>query len=227
MYNIAVVLAAGNGTRMGIDKSKLLIEIGGKTVIERSVAVFENMAEIDEIIVVCRECDVERFSELLPQDNITFVIGGKTRQESVKNAVETIDDCDYIIIHDGARPLVTPETVVKTLDEAQIRKAAATGVYVKDTVKVVDENLNIVGTPNRKNLVLIQTPQIFDFATYKQALKKAEEEGKDYTDDCQLVENIGVECGVVIGEYENIKITTKGDVPMAESIINARNGKEL
>ncbi len=227
MYNIAVVLAAGNGTRMGIDKSKLLIEIGGKTVIERSVAVFENMAEIDEIIVVCRECDVERFSELLPQDNITFVIGGKTRQESVKNAVETIDDCDYIIIHDGARPLVTPETVVKTLDEAQIRKAAATGVYVKDTVKVVDENLNIVGTPNRKNLVLIQTPQIFDFATYKQALKKAEEEGRDYTDDCQLVENIGVECGVVIGEYENIKITTKGDVPMAESIINARNGKEL
>ena len=212
---------------MGIDKSKLLIEIGGKTVIERSVAVFENMAEIDEIIVVCRECDVERFSELLPQDNITFVIGGKTRQESVKNAVETIDDCDYIIIHDGARPLVTPETVVKTLDEAQIRKAAATGVYVKDTVKVVDENLNIVGTPNRKNLVLIQTPQIFDFATYKQALKKAEEEGRDYTDDCQLVENIGVECGVVIGEYENIKITTKGDVPMAESIINARNGKEL
>jgi 2-C-methyl-D-erythritol 4-phosphate cytidylyltransferase len=227
LYNIAVVLAAGNGTRMGIDKSKLLIEIGGKTVIERSVAVFENMAEIDEIIVVCRECDVERFSELLPQDNITFVIGGKTRQESVKNAVETIDDCDYIIIHDGARPLVTPETVVKTLDEAQIRKAAATGVYVKDTVKVVDENLNIVGTPNRKNLVLIQTPQIFDFATYKQALKKAEEEGRDYTDDCQLVENIGVECGVVIGEYENIKITTKGDVPMAESIINARNGKEL
>lgn len=227
MYNTAVVLAAGNGTRMGIDKSKLLIEIGGKTVIERSVAVFENMAEIDEIIVVCRECDVERFSELLPQDNITFVIGGKTRQESVKNAVETIDDCNYIIIHDGARPLVTPETVVKTLDEAQIRKAAATGVYVKDTVKVVDENLNIVGTPNRKNLVLIQTPQIFDFATYKQALKKAEEEGRDYTDDCQLVENIGVECGVVIGEYENIKITTKGDVPMAESIINARNGKEL
>ena len=167
MYNIAVVLAAGNGTRMGIDKSKLLIDIGGKTVIERSVAVFENMAEIDEIIVVCRECDVETFSKLLPQENVTFVIGGETRQQSVKNAVETIDDCDYIIIHDGARPLVTPETVVKTLDEAQIRKAAATGVFVKDTVKVVDESLNIVGTPNRKNLVLIQTPQIFEFNTYK------------------------------------------------------------
>lgn len=227
MYNIAVVLAAGNGTRMGIDKSKLLIDIGGKTVIERSVAVFENMAEIDEIIVVCRECDVEIFSKLLPQENITFVIGGETRQQSVKNAVETIDDCDYIIIHDGARPLVTPETVVKTLDEAQIRKAAATGVFVKDTVKVVDESLNIVATPNRKNLVLIQTPQIFEFNTYKNALEAAQKDGKDYTDDCQLVEHIGVECGVVIGEYENIKITTKGDVPMAESILKARAGKEL
>ncbi len=227
MYNIAVVLAAGNGTRMGIDKSKLLIDIGGKTVIERSVAVFEDMAEIDEIIVVCRECDVEIFSKLLSQENITFVIGGETRQQSVKNAVETIDECDYIVIHDGARPLVTPETVVKTLDEAQIRKAAATGVYVKDTVKVVDENLNIVGTPNRKNLVLIQTPQIFEFNTYKKALEVAQKDGKDYTDDCQLVENIGVECGVVIGEYENIKITTKGDVPMAESILKARAGKEL
>lgn len=84
MYNIAVVLAAGNGTRMGIDKSKLLIDIGGKTVIERSVAVFENMAEIDEIIVVCRECDVEIFSKLLPQENITFVIGGETRQAKRK-----------------------------------------------------------------------------------------------------------------------------------------------
>ncbi len=227
MYNIAVVLAAGNGTRMGIDKSKLLIDIGGKTVIERSVAVFEDMAEIDEIIVVCRECDVEIFSKLLSQENITFVIGGETRQQSVKNAVETIDECDYIVIHDGARPLVTPETVVKTLDEAQIRKAAATGVYVKDTVKVVDENLNIAGTPNRKNLVLIQTPQIFEFNTYKKALEAAQKDGKDYTDDCQLVENIGVECGVVIGEYENIKITTKGDVPMAESILKARTGKEL
>lgn len=171
MYNIAVVLAAGNGTRMGIDKSKLLIDIGGKTVIERSVAVFENMAEIDEIIVVCRECDVEIFSKLLPQENITFVIGGETRQQSVKNAVETIDDCDYIIIHDGARPLVTPETVVKTLDEAQIRKAAATGVFVKDTVKVVDESLNIVGTPNRKILCLFKLRRFLNLIHIKMRFK--------------------------------------------------------
>lgn len=222
MYNIAVILAAGNGTRMGIDKSKLLLEIGGKTVIERTVETFENMAEIDEIIVVCRECDFETFSALLPDDNISFVIGGNTRQESVRNAVETIDECDYIIIHDGARPLVREDTVLRTLDKAQSDKAAAVGVYVKDTIKLVDDDLNIAGTPNRKYLVSIQTPQIFDFELYVQALEKATEQGKDYTDDCQFVENYGAKVSVILGEYDNIKITTKSDVPLAESLLNAR-----
>lgn len=223
MYNVAVILAAGNGTRMGIDKSKLLLYIGGKTVIERTVEIFENMAEIDEIIVVCRECDFETFSELLPDENVSFVIGGETRQESVRNAVETIDECDYIIIHDGARPLVREDTVLRTLDKAQSDKAAAVGVYVKDTIKLVDDDLNIAGTPNRKYLVSIQTPQIFDFELYKQSLEKAIQQGKDYTDDCQLVENYGAKVSVVLGEYDNIKITTKSDIPLAESLLNARS----
>lgn len=222
MYNVAVILGAGNSTRMGMDKSKLLLEIEGKTVIERTVEKFLDLAEIDEIIVVCRECDIEKFSELLPDESVSFVIGGNTRQESVKNAVETIDECDYIIIHDGARPFVSVNTVIKTLDEAQIKKAAATGVYVKDTIKVIDDDLNIVSTPERKKLVSIQTPQIFDFKTYKEALDKAVEENKDFTDDCQLVENLGLKVGVVIGEYENIKITTKSDIALAEGILRRK-----
>ncbi len=211
---------------MGIDKSKLLLEINGKTVLEKSVEAFLDLPEIDEVIVVCRECDLEAFSELLPDESVTFVIGGKTRQGSISNAVEVIDECDYIIIHDGARPLVTQQTILKTLDEAQLTKAAATGVYVKDTIKIVDEDLNIVGTPNRKHLVSIQTPQIFDFALYKQALQRARENGKDYTDDCQLVEALGMKVSAVIGDYENIKITTPGDIPLAESIDKMR-GEEL
>lgn len=206
---------------MGAQKSKMLLEIDGKTVIERTVSVFDNMAEIDEIIVVCRECDFEEFSRLLPGENITFAIGGETRQQSVKNAVDTIDECDYIVIHDGARPLVREETVIKTLDKAQEMGAAAAGVYVKDTVKLVDDDLNIAGTPNRKYLVSIQTPQIFEFELYKKALEKAQEEGADYTDDCQLIEHIGGKVGVVIGEYDNIKITTKSDIPLAQSLLNA------
>lgn len=227
MYNIAVIVAAGNGTRMGTDKSKLLLEIGGKTVIERTVETFENMAEIDEIIVVCRECDFEEFSRLLPGENISFVFGGATRQQSVKNAVDTIEECDYIIVHDGARPLVLADTVIRTLDKAQTNQAAAVGVFVKDTVKLVDDDLNIAGTPNRKYLVSIQTPQIFDFKLYKNALDAAVNQGRDYTDDCQLVENIGSKVSVVIGEYDNIKITTKSDIPLAESYLNARSEGNL
>lgn len=224
MFNVAVILAAGNGTRMGIDKSKLLLDICGKTVIERSVEAFANLAEMDEIIVVCRECDFDIFSKLLTDENVSFVFGGETRQQSVFNAVETIDECDYLIIHDGARPLVTEDVILKTLDEAQITKAAATGVYVKDTIKIVDEDLSIVGTPNRKNLVSIQTPQIFDFDIYKNAINKAERDGKDFTDDCQLIENLGLKVSAVIGDYENIKITTKSDIPLAESILKMREG---
>ncbi len=225
MFNVAVILAAGNGTRMGVDKSKLLLEIGGRTVIERTVSVFENMAEVDEIIVVCRECDFETFSKLLPGENITFVIGGETRQQSVKNAVDTIDECDYIIIHDGARPLIRQDTVIRTLDKAQTDKAAAVGVYVKDTIKLVDDDLNIAGTPNRKYLVSIQTPQIFDFSLYKDSLEKAVKQGKDYTDDCQLIENFGAKVSVVLGEYDNIKITTKSDIPLAGSLLEMRKGE--
>lgn len=225
MYNIAVILGAGNGTRMGIDKSKLLLDLCGKTVIERSVEAFLNLAVIDEIIVVCRECDVEEFSRLLPDEEVSFVVGGATRQESVKNAVETIDECDYIIIHDGARPLVSQNIILKTLDEAQISQAAATGVYVKDTIKVIDKDLNIVDTPERSSLISIQTPQIFDFSVYKKALEKATEQKKDFTDDCRLVENLGLQVKTVIGEYENLKITTKSDVILAEALIKAREGK--
>lgn len=225
MYNIAVILGAGNGTRMGIDKSKLLLDLCGKTVIERSVEAFLNLAVIDEIIVVCRECDVEEFSRLLPDEEVSFVVGGATRQESVRNAVETIDECDYIIIHDGARPLVSKNTILKTLDEAQISQAAATGVYVKDTIKVIDKDLNIVDTPERSSLISIQTPQIFDFSVYKKALEKATEQKKDFTDDCRLVENLGLQVKTVIGEYENLKITTKSDIILAEALIKAREGK--
>lgn len=225
MYNIAVILGAGNGTRMGIDKSKLLLDLCGKTVIERSVEAFLNLAVVDEIIVVCRECDVEEFSRLLPDEEVSFVVGGATRQESVRNAVETIDECDYIIIHDGARPLVSQNTILKTLDEAQISQAAATGVYVKDTIKVIDKDLNIVDTPERSSLISIQTPQIFDFSVYKKALEKATEQKKDFTDDCRLVENLGLQVKTVIGEYENLKITTKSDVILAEALIKAREGE--
>lgn len=222
MFNVAVILGAGNGTRMEMKKSKMLLEIGGKTVIERSVNAFLDLPEIDEIIVVCRECDVDEFSKLITDERVTFVIGGDTRQQSVKNAVENIDGCDYLIIHDGARPLVTQQVILQTLDEAVLSGAAATGVRVKDTIKVVDDDLLITDTPNRNTLVSIQMPQIFKFDLYKKAMEKANFENRDFTDDCCLIENLGKKVYTVLGDYNNIKITTQSDISLAESILKVR-----
>ncbi len=222
MSNTAIILAAGNGTRMKADKSKLLLEINGKTVIERTVNTFSNIADIDDIIVVVRETDIPLYENVLSKYNISYCIGGSTRQESVSNAVETVDNADMLIIHDGARPLVTENEISNTLRVAQEKGAAAVGVKVKDTIKVVDRNNKIINTPQRSSLIAIQTPQIFKFDKYVKAMKLAKEQNKDFTDDCKLLENAGEDVFVVDGEYTNIKITTPEDIPVAESILNAR-----
>ena len=222
MSNVAIVLGAGSGSRMKIEKSKLLLEIKNKTVIERSVDAFLDISDIDEVIVTIREQDIEAFSELIADERVTFVIGGDTRQESVKNAVETIDDCELIIIHDGARPLIKAEDIEKTIREAKEYGAAATGVRVKDTIKILDKYGFVETTPDRSTLFSVQTPQIFNFYLYKQALEKAEKEGRDFTDDCQLLEFAGHKVKMVEGSYSNIKITTPEDIPLAESILERK-----
>lgn len=222
MADIAIIVAAGSGTRMKADKNKLLLPLGGKTVIERTVDVFVHMKQIDEVIVVCRAEDLDAMQSLLPDEKVSFVFGGKTRQESVRNAIEMIDACDTVLIHDGARPLVSEEEVLATLEEAKRTGAAAVGVFVKDTIKVIDDDYVITDTPDRSRLVAIQTPQIFSFDLYCKAMRKAEGQKKDFTDDCKLIENIGVPVSVVIGEYTNLKITTPEDIPMAEAILQLR-----
>lgn len=222
MSNTAIILAAGNGTRMKADKSKLLLEINNMTVIERTVKTFSSIDEIDNIIVVVRENDVPLFKEVLLKYNVTYCIGGSSRQESVSNAVKAIDACDLLIIHDGARPLVTAKEITSTLKAAMTYGAAAVGVPVKDTIKVIDKDNKIIDTPERSSLIAIQTPQIFKFDKYVSAMNLATEQGKDFTDDCKLLENMNESVYVVIGEYSNIKITTPEDIPTAVSILNSR-----
>lgn len=219
MSNVAIILGAGNGTRMKSEKSKLLLEIGSKTVIERSVDAFLSVSDIDEIIVVARAQDIDIYSELLTDERISFVIGGATRQQSVKNAVETVDDAHLIIIHDGARPLIKCEDIEKTIRAAEEFSAAAVGVYVKDTIKIVDKQGFVESTPDRSTLFAVQTPQIFDFDLYKSAMQKADEQGLDFTDDCQLVELCGGKVKMVEGSYSNIKITTPDDIALAENLL--------
>ncbi|WP_297143073.1 2-C-methyl-D-erythritol 4-phosphate cytidylyltransferase [uncultured Eubacterium sp.] len=219
MSNTAVILAAGNGTRMKTKDSKLLLKINGKTVLERSVNAFLNISDVDEVIVVAREKDIPAFSDILTDERVSFVVGGDTRQQSVMNAVDVIDDCELIIIHDGARPLIKSEDIENTIRAAKENKAAAVGVFVKDTVKVVDKNGFVVSTPDRSTLFAVQTPQIFDFELYKNAAQNAREKGLDFTDDCQLVESFNQKVKTVVGSYSNIKITTPDDIVLAENLL--------
>lgn len=199
--------------------SKLLLKINGKTVLERSVNAFLNISDVDEVIVVAREKDIPAFSDILTDERVSFVVGGDTRQQSVMNAVNVIDDCELIIIHDGARPLIKSEDIENTIRAAKENKAAAVGVFVKDTVKVVDKNGFVVSTPDRSTLFAVQTPQIFDFELYRNAAQNAREKGLDFTDDCQLVESFNQKVKTVVGSYSNIKITTPDDIVLAENLL--------
>lgn len=199
--------------------SKLLLKINGETVLQRSVNAFLNISDVDEVIVVAREKDIPAFSDILTDERVSFVIGGETRQQSVMNAVDMIDDCELIIIHDGARPLIKSVDIENTIRAAKENKAAAVGVFVKDTVKVVDKNGFVVSTPDRSTLFAVQTPQIFDFELYKNAAQNAREKGLDFTDDCQLLECFNKKVKTVAGSYSNIKITTPDDIVLAENLL--------
>lgn len=222
MSNVAIILGAGNGTRMKSEVSKLLLTIDGKTVLQRSVEAFLCVSDIDEVIVTARQQDVEEFANIIDNERVTFVIGGDTRQQSVANAIDTIEDAQLVAIHDGARPLVTPRVIEDTLRAATEYGAAATGIMVKDTIKVIDDDGFVVNTPARSTLFAVQTPQIFDFALYKDALELAKHHNKDFTDDCQLIEYYNKPVKMVMGDYSNIKITTPEDIPLAENILHSR-----
>lgn len=220
MSNVAIILGAGSGTRMKMEKSKLLLELNGLSVIKRSVDAFIDLDEIDRVIVTARKQDVDAFKACINDERVCFVIGGATRQESVKKAVDTVDDAELLVIHDGARPLIKSKDIINTINCAREHGAAATGVSVKDTIKVVDKNNYVIDTPNRASLFAVQTPQVFNFKMYKSALKKAVDDNMDFTDDCQLIEYSGGRVKMVQGSYDNIKITTPDDIALAENYLS-------
>ncbi|MBE6732079.1 MAG: 2-C-methyl-D-erythritol 2,4-cyclodiphosphate synthase [Ruminococcaceae bacterium] len=218
----AVIVAAGASSRMKADVNKVFMKLGNKTVIRNTLEVFENTSCINEIILVTREEDIDKAE--IEAKGITklkkIVKGGAERQISVANGVKEAK-CKMIAIHDGARPLVTSEEIVKVCLDAEIYGAATLCTKVKDTVKVSDENGFVVSTPLRSTLRAIATPQVFIREEYLEALSKAESENKLFTDDCQLIENNGGKVYLTEGEYTNIKITTPEDI----GISNALKGK--
>lgn len=208
-----VIAAAGSSSRMG-GRDKLTEPLGGIPVILRTLAAVEAVPEVDEIVVVTREERVEEYRQLLGQCSrlLAVVPGGSTRQESVQNGVRALSsDCRLAAIHDGARPLVTPEVFARCIEAARSCGAATAAVPVKDTIKLADERGRVVDTPDRSRLWAVQTPQIFDRDEYLRAAAEAERRGLFCTDDCQLFEAMGREVQLVLGDYRNLKLTTPED----------------
>ncbi len=209
----AVIAAAGSSSRMG-GRDKLAEPLDGIPVILRTLAAVEAVPEIREIVVVTREDRVEEYRRLLGQcSRLRAVVpGGSTRQESVRNGVRALSpDCTLAAIHDGARPLVTPEVFARCIEAARRCGAATAAVPVKDTIKLADEAGRVLDTPDRSRLWAVQTPQIFDRERYLRAAEEAERRGLSCTDDCQLFEAMGWEVQLVMGDYRNLKLTTPED----------------
>ncbi len=217
----AVIVAAGNSSRMGgINKQLLLID--DIPVLARTLMCFDKARSIDRIVVVAKQDNILLVNDLIREYGISkvtsIVPGGKTRQESVMNGLDQIKNSEFVAIHDGARPFVSVKLIDKLVNDAFEYGASAPGVVPKDTVKVVD-NLDFVEkTPNRETLRLIQTPQVFRTDELKLAYIRAKESGFEGTDDCSIVENMGVRVHIADGEYTNIKVTTPEDLPVAEAI---------
>ncbi|PWM50849.1 MAG: 2-C-methyl-D-erythritol 4-phosphate cytidylyltransferase [Clostridiales bacterium] len=226
MSNTAVILAAGLGKRMQAGHNKQFIEICGQSVLTHTLTVFAQIPEIAKIVLVVRAGEEDPCRNMIPEiaeSKTVLAIGGKERQDSVHNGIRAITwECEYILIHDGARPLVTEEIIRRTLLAAKNSGAAICAVPVKDTIKQADSDGNVLATIPRESLWAVQTPQVFRADLIRRAYENAYVHNHYGTDDASLVEYLGEKIKIVTGDYENIKITTPEDIPTAEQILQKR-----
>lgn len=221
----AIILAGGKGKRMGSAISKQFIDIKGKPIIYYTLKKFSENKKIDNIIVVLPEDEIKYFKEnILKKYELRInkiVIGGKERQDSVYNALKSLKNSstDIVLIHDGARPFISERIINEGIKFAEIYGAAAPGVMPKDTIKVKNEKNFSIDTPNRANLVSIQTPQVFKFDEILECHEKIRYNGEKVTDDTMVVEKYGYSVYLYDGEYTNIKVTTPEDLILAERLI--------
>ena len=216
----AVIVAAGTASRMGgIDK--VMAPLGGEPMIVRTVRTFQNCDCIQEIVVVTREDLLVPIRDLCHDFHKVraVIVGGNSRQESVKRGLGALSDkIKLAAVQDGARPLITPEVIDRTVRAAHTYGAAAPSVAVKDTIKVVQGGI-VSTTPDRSTLQAVQTPQVFDRDLLVAALADAEKKGKAVTDDCSAVELLGMSVRMVEGDERNIKVTTPLDLKIAEILL--------
>ena len=215
----AIIVAAGRSQRMG-GVDKLLIEINGQPLISYSIEVFAMHSAIDQLVVVASESNKQRIEAIAAQrtPDARVVLGGERRRDSVRAGLDALDGCDYVVIHDGARPLVTPALIDAALAGAHETGAALCAVPVSDTLKRVEDSGLIRSTVSREGLWLAQTPQAFRFYLLLDAHASSD---FDATDDAALVELAEEPVRIVMGSQTNIKVTTPQDLTLVEALLRA------
>lgn len=227
--NVAIVVAAGKGTRLGGNRPKQFLELDGVPVIIHTLRQFERSPEINEVVIVLpapltgESADTflsfaREFGLKKPRQ---AVAGGATRAQSVQRGLAVIGEAEVVAVHDGVRPLVTPEEIDHVVAAARVTGAAVLVAPVADTIKEIEGD-RVVRTLRRAQLRRALTPQCFRFDILKRAydqLTQVEAEGFEVTDDCLLVERLGVEIVAVAGSARNIKITQEEDLALAEALL--------
>jgi 2-C-methyl-D-erythritol 4-phosphate cytidylyltransferase len=219
----AVIAAAGTSERMdGVDK--IVTQLGGKPVLVYVIDTFVKCDAIEQIVVVLTERNMVQVQQLVTEQGWEKVPelcpGGQRRQDSVLAGLNRLKNCEWVVIHDGARPLVTVDLIKRGLEEAEETGAAAAAIRVTDTIKVVGVDRMVRHTPARETLWAVQTPQVFRFDIIHEAYRRLKGE---VTDDAEIVEQMGYQkVKLYMGSYDNIKITTPADLVLAEALLQKR-----
>jgi 2-C-methyl-D-erythritol 4-phosphate cytidylyltransferase len=221
--NTAIIVAAGSGTRFGTKTPKQFLEILGKPLIIHTLFAFENCPQIDAIVLVLASTETANFLKIIGKYNlkklVKIVSGGNSRAESVLKGFNAIrqTNAEIVAVHDGARPCVTSTEISQTIEKSRETGAACLVASVTDTIKEVADG-KIINTIDRNKLRRALTPQAFRYDILKRALNE-NEIGEIATDECYLVEKLGVEVSIVEGKSTNIKVTTQEDLAIAEQIL--------
>lgn len=218
----AIILAGGNGTRMGSDRNKVLLELRGEPVIVRSVKAFSGL--VDGIVLVSRKEDIPAMQSALDKAKLPAAIvpGGDSRQASVWNGLCALPaNCTHVLIHDGARCLVDASTIRRCISSVTMHGTGIAAVPTVDTIKQVTAEEIVTATPDRSSLRAVQTPQGFTVELIRRAHEAAMKDGFLGTDDASLVERLGIPVHLTLGDRKNIKLTTPEDMLMAESFLGS------
>ena len=229
LFVSCIIAGGGSGTRMGADVNKIFLDLDEIPVLAHTLSAFQNHPQVDEIILVTRECDILGAKDIAEEFGIsklrTIVAGGASRQESVANGLlEVNKDAVVVLVHDAARPLITDGAIREVIETVLSCGGAAVGAPIKSTVKEINADGFITRTPDRAYLYEVQTPQGFSYENIVYMYEQAQKSGISATDDCYLAERLGLPVKMIASSSDNIKITTYDDLLLAELIVSKRKG---